>query len=129
MRFKKNPLRMLDCKEPQDQAKIAAAPKMIDYLCKPCREHFAAVQRFLKMYDMPFEIDPLIVRGLDYYTRTVFEFMSDVDKLALNGGGRYDGLVVRDISYEVAATAQRNGRNLAGEAMSLSSVDDDASAP
>jgi histidyl-tRNA synthetase len=92
MRFKKNPLRMLDCKEPQDQAKIAAAPKMIDYLCEPCREHFAAVQRFLKMYDVPFEIDPLIVRGLDYYTRTVFEFTSDVDKLALNGGGRYDGL-------------------------------------
>ncbi len=92
MRFTKNPLRMLDCKEPQDQAKIAAAPKMIDYLCEPCREHFAAVQRFLKMYDVPFEIDPLIVRGLDYYTRTVFEFTSDVDKLALNGGGRYDGL-------------------------------------
>jgi len=92
MRFTKNPLRMLDCKEPQDQAKIAAAPKMIDYLCEPCREHFAAVQRFLKMYDVSFEIDPLIVRGLDYYTRTVFEFTSDVDKLALNGGGRYDGL-------------------------------------
>ena len=92
MRFYKNPLRMLDCKEPQDQPKIAAAPKMIDYLCEPCREHFAAVQRFLTMYDVPFEIDPLIVRGLDYYTRTVFEFTSDVDKLALNGGGRYDGL-------------------------------------
>jgi len=83
---------LLDCKEPQDQAKIAAAPKMIDYLCKPCREHFAAVQGFLRIYHVPFEIDPLIVRGLDYYTRTVFEFTSDIDKLALNGGGRYDGL-------------------------------------
>lgn len=92
VRFYKNPLRMLDCKEPQDQPKIAAAPKMIDYLDEPCREHFAAVQRFLTDYDVPFEIDPLIVRGLDYYTRTVFEFTSDVDKLALNGGGRYDGL-------------------------------------
>ncbi len=92
VRFQKNPLRLLDCKEPQDQAKIAAAPKMIDYLCEPCREHFAAVQRFLRVYDVPFEIDPLIVRGLDYYTRTVFEFTSDIDKLALNGGGRYDGL-------------------------------------
>jgi histidyl-tRNA synthetase len=92
VRFQKNPLRMLDCKEPQDQAKIAAAPKMIDYLCEPCREHFAAVQRFLRLYDVPFEIDPLIVRGLDYYTRTVFEFTSDIDKLALNGGGRYDVL-------------------------------------
>ncbi len=92
VRFYKNPLRMLDCKEPQDQPKIAAAPKMIDYLDESCREHFAAVQRFLTDYDVPFEIDPLIVRGLDYYTRTVFEFTSDVDKLALNGGGRYDGL-------------------------------------
>jgi histidyl-tRNA synthetase len=92
VRFQKNPLRLLDCKEPQDQAKIAAAPKMIDYLDEPCREHFAAVQRFLRLYDVPFEIDPLIVRGLDYYTRTVFEFTSDIDKLALNGGGRYDVL-------------------------------------
>jgi histidyl-tRNA synthetase len=92
MRFNKNPLRLLDCKNPQDQAKIQAAPKISDYLCDACREHFAAVQRFLKLYDVPFEIDPLIVRGLDYYTRTVFEFTSGVDKLALNGGGRYDGL-------------------------------------
>jgi len=90
VRFYKNPLRLLDCKNPQDQAKIAAAPKISDYLCDACREHFAAVQRFLK--EVPFEIDPLIVRGLDYYTRTVFEFTSEVDKLALNGGGRYDGL-------------------------------------
>src|SRR5438874_5006025 len=92
VRFYKNPLRLLDCKNPQDQAKIAAAPKISDYLCDACREHFAAVQRFLKLYEVPFEIDPLIVRGLDYYTRTVFEFTSEVDKLALNGGGRYDGL-------------------------------------
>src|SRR6266566_2656087 len=92
VRFYKNPLRLLDCKEPQDQAKIAAAPKIVDYLCEPCREHFAAVQRFLSAYDVPFELDPLIVRGLDYYTRTVFEFTSDLDKLALVGGGRYDGL-------------------------------------
>ena len=92
MRFNKNPLRLLDCKNPQDQEKIQAAPKISEYLCEPCREHFAAVQRFLKLYDVPFEIDQLIVRGLDYYTRTVFEFTSGVDKLALNGGGRYDGL-------------------------------------
>src|SRR6266566_6478399 len=92
VRFYKNPLRLLDCKEPQDQPKIAAAPKISDYLCGPCREHFDAVQRFLRVYDVPYELDPLIVRGLDYYTRTVFEFTSDIDKLALNGGGRYDGL-------------------------------------
>jgi histidyl-tRNA synthetase len=92
MRFSKNPLRLLDCKEPQDQDKIKNAPKISDYLCEPCREHFAAVQRYLALYDIPFTLDPLIVRGLDYYTRTVFEFTSDDDKLALNAGGRYDGL-------------------------------------
>ncbi len=92
MRFYKNPLRLLDCKNPQDQSKIQAAPRITDYLCEPCREHFAAVQQFLELDEVPFSIDPLIVRGLDYYTRTVFEFTSEVDKLALNGGGRYDGL-------------------------------------
>jgi len=93
VRFYKNPLRLLDCKEPQDQPKIAAAPKLVDYLDDACRKHFAAVQRFLELYEVPFELDPLIVRGLDYYTRTVFEFTSEIDKkLALNGGGRYDGL-------------------------------------
>lgn len=91
VRFQKNPLRLLDCKEPQDQAKIAAAPKITESLCEECREHFSSVQRFLNFYQVPFVIDPLIVRGLDYYTRTVFEFTSG-DKLALNGGGRYDGL-------------------------------------
>jgi histidyl-tRNA synthetase len=92
VRFHKNPLRLLDCKEPQDQAKIAGAPKSADHLCDPCREHFAAVRRFLKFYSVPFSLDPRLVRGLDYYTRTVFEFTSEIDKMALNGGGRYDGL-------------------------------------
>lgn len=92
LRFEKNPLRLLDCKMPQDQAKIAAAPRITDNLCGPCREHFAAVQRFLDIYQVPYSIDKLIVRGLDYYTRTVFEFMPEEEKLALNGGGRYDGL-------------------------------------
>lgn len=92
VRFYKNPLRLLDCKNPQDQAKIAAAPKIADSLCEPCREHFEAVKRFLDSYGVPFALDPLLVRGLDYYTRTVFEFTSEVDKQALNGGGRYDGL-------------------------------------
>lgn len=92
LRFYKNPLRLLDCKEPQDQAKIANAPKSIDYLCDACATHFAAVKRFLDFYQVPFSLDPLLVRGLDYYTRTVFEFTSELDKQALNGGGRYDGL-------------------------------------
>ena len=92
VRFSKNPLRLLDCKEPQDQAKIANAPKIIDYLCDACRTHFAAVKRFLDFYQVSFSLNPLLVRGLDYYTRTVFEFTSEIDKQALNGGGRYDGL-------------------------------------
>lgn len=92
VRFVKNPLRLLDCKDPRDQAKIAAAPRISDHLCEPCQEHFAATQRFLALYEVPFEHDPLIVRGLDYYTRTVFEFMPDNENVALSGGGRYDGL-------------------------------------
>ena len=92
VRFYKNPLRLLDCKEPQDQAKIANAPKIADYLCEPCREHFAAVRRYLDFYEVPYRLAPLLVRGLDYYTRTVFEIISTANKQALNGGGRYDGL-------------------------------------
>lgn len=91
-RFHKNPLRLLDCKNPQDQAKIAAAPRITDNLCDSCQEHFETVKRYLAFYAVPFEIDTLIVRGLDYYTRTVFEFSSEIDKVALNGGGRYDGM-------------------------------------
>ncbi|HEX4204872.1 MAG TPA: histidine--tRNA ligase [Ktedonobacteraceae bacterium] len=91
-RFYKNPLRLLDCKEPRDQAKIANAPKITDHLDAPCQEHFDAVQRYLEAYEVPYTVDKLIVRGLDYYTRTVFEFTSEENKLALNGGGRYDGL-------------------------------------
>jgi histidyl-tRNA synthetase len=92
VRFYKNPLRLLDCKEPQDQEKIANAPKVAEHLCEPCQKHFTAVKRFLEFYGVPYALNPLLVRGLDYYTRTVFEFTSELDKLALNGGGRYDGL-------------------------------------
>ncbi len=88
LRFSKNPLRLLDCKEPQDQEKIAHAPRITDNLCEPCQAHFDAVKRYLDVSHIPYTIDSLIVRGLDYYTRTVFEFTSEIDKLALNGGGR-----------------------------------------
>jgi histidyl-tRNA synthetase len=92
VRFYKNPLRLLDCKEAQDQPKIAGAPKIADFLCEPCREHFAAVRRYLDLYGVPYLLDPLLVRGLDYYTRTVFEVLLTSSRLALNAGGRYDGL-------------------------------------
>lgn len=93
VRFDKNPLRLLDCKEPQDQAKIANAPKTTEHLSESALQHFEAVKRYLEAYGVPYQIDSLLVRGLDYYTHTVFEFTSEFDhKLALNGGGRYDGL-------------------------------------
>lgn len=92
VRFHKNPLRLLDCKEAQDQEKIANAPKIVDYLDEASKEHFEAVKRYLDMYGVPYALDPLLVRGLDYYTRTVFEFTNESSKSALNGGGRYDGL-------------------------------------
>lgn len=92
VRFVKNPLRLLDCKDPRDQAKIAGAPRISDHLCEPCSEHFVAMQRYVKLYGVPLEHDPLIVRGLDYYTRTVFEFTPGDSNVALSGGGRYDGL-------------------------------------
>ncbi len=91
-RFTKNPLRLLDCKDPRDQEKIAHAPKIIDHLDEMSQQHLDTVTRFLEAYGVPWSLDPLLVRGLDYYSRTVFEFTSERDKTALNGGGRYDGL-------------------------------------
>ena len=71
----------------------AAAPKITDYLCDDCRAHFERVQEYLTALGVEFTIDPALVRGLDYYTRTVFEFPSKSLGFALGGGGRYDGLV------------------------------------
>jgi histidyl-tRNA synthetase len=96
VRIVKNPLRLLDCKDPRDQPKIAAAPKTIDSLCGPCAEHFATLRSLLDVLELPYTINPLLVRGLDYYTRTVFELAPEIEghrQSALGGGGRYDGLV------------------------------------
>lgn len=95
VRLEKNPLRLLDCKEDRCQPLIAAAPKPADHLCAPCREHFERVQRLLHVLDLPYTLNPRLVRGLGYYTRTVFEFYT-VERgaqSALGGGGRYDGLI------------------------------------
>jgi histidyl-tRNA synthetase len=94
-RLERNPLRLLDSKAAEDAPFVANAPKFTDYLCRPCREHFAAITRYLDTMSVPYEIDPLIVRGFDYYTRTVFEIRSAAlgAQSALCGGGRYDGLV------------------------------------
>jgi histidyl-tRNA synthetase len=94
-RFEENPLRVLDCKHEACRAVSRDAPKISDRLCEACGEHFAAVQQGLKEEGIEAVLTPTLVRGLDYYTRTAFEFVSDVLSQAqatLFGGGRYDGL-------------------------------------
>jgi histidyl-tRNA synthetase len=94
-RWRVNPLRVLDCKDPTCRAVTEDAPKTLDFLCEECRAHFDAVQAGLKEEGIGFDIDHRLVRGLDYYTRTAFEFVSDVlgpTQSTLCGGGRYDGL-------------------------------------
>ncbi len=96
VRLERNPLRILDCKVPSCRPVIEGAPSVLDSLCDACRAHFAEVQAALRgMADIDFRIDPRLVRGLDYYTRTVFEVQ--VESLgaqnAVGGGGRYDNLV------------------------------------
>ena len=94
-RYERNPLRALDCKKPGCQQLVKDAPSMIDSLCPDCREHFEQLKRCLKSAGVPFEIDTRIVRGLDYYTKTVFELVTETanGSLTVCGGGRYDHLV------------------------------------
>jgi len=94
-RFDRNPLRVLDCKEKKCQELTKDAPSMLDLLCDECREHFEQLQACLKSAGIPYRINPRIVRGLDYYTKTVFELVTDTadGKLTVCGGGRYDNLV------------------------------------
>lgn len=92
-RFDKNPMRILDCKEEQCKKLNENAPQIIDYLCDECKEHFENVKSGLKDLNIDFTINSKIVRGLDYYTKTVFEFVSADDGLTVVGGGRYDDLI------------------------------------
>ena len=94
-RFEKNPLRLLDCKEENCKKINADAPKILDYLCDDCSAHFEEVKECLTLSGVEYEIDPRIVRGLDYYTRTVFEFVSTSigAQGTVCGGGRYDALI------------------------------------
>ena len=93
-RAETNPLRVLDCKVPEDQPIIAKLPRMFDHLDDPCRQHFSEVQGILASVGVPFHINHRLVRGLDYYTRTAFEFTHGAlgAQNAILGGGRYDGL-------------------------------------
>jgi histidyl-tRNA synthetase len=100
-RFERNPLRLLDSKDPDAVALQAEAPRTIDFLCDACRQAFAEVKGGLQQAAIPFTENPRLVRGLDYYTRTAFEFWHESLKSAqtsLGGGGRYDGLAA-DLGY------------------------------
>ena len=94
-RFDKNPMRILDCKSPQDQELVQGAPMMLDYLCDDCRQDFEDLKKHLDAMGIRYIVDPTIVRGLDYYTKTAFEFITT--KIGAQGtvcgGGRYDHLV------------------------------------
>ena len=94
-RIDRNPLRVLDCKEPGCIAATHDAPSILDSLCAPCQEHFAAVQRLLRDTGVNFRLNPRMVRGLDYYCRTTFEWTTAQlgSQSAVAAGGRYDGLV------------------------------------
>ncbi len=97
-KLKMNPLRVLDCKEEKVQTVIQQAPQIVDHLCKECKNHFKEVLEFLDELDVPYDFSPYLVRGLDYYTRTVFEVFSEKERKriarnALTGGGRYDHLI------------------------------------
>jgi len=94
-RFNRNPLRLLDCKKPVCQQIAISAPKSTDYLCPQCDTHFNQVKRYLGLLAIPFKLDHCLVRGLDYYNRTVFEVQPEAEgaQSTLGGGGRYDDLI------------------------------------
>ena len=94
-RYYKNPLRILDCKEEGCKALCKDAPKIVDYLCDDCSSHFKKLQELLTDCGVAYEINPFIVRGLDYYTKTVFEFVTTAlgSQGTVCGGGRYDNLI------------------------------------
>jgi len=96
-RMKKNPLRILDCKQEKCQMIKSSAPQVLDSLCSGCHDHFKSLLEFLDELDLPYSLNPYLVRGLDYYTRTVFEIMEETDdgkqQGSLIGGGRYDDLI------------------------------------
>ncbi|MBI2854057.1 MAG: histidine--tRNA ligase, partial [Chloroflexi bacterium] len=94
-RLERNPLRLLDCKVPTCQKIAESAPRSADHLCPACATHFGRLQKYLGLLSLPFAVNHRLVRGLDYYTRTVFEFQPEEEgaQSTVGGGGRYDGLI------------------------------------
>ncbi|HOM27040.1 MAG TPA: histidine--tRNA ligase [bacterium] len=93
LRIRRNPLRVFDCKNNLCKYAIEKLPSIIDYLCNDCKKHFDILINLLKKFNVNFEINPKLVRGLDYYTKTVFEVLDKNENIAIAGGGRYDNLV------------------------------------
>jgi|YelNatPaOPRAMG01_1025707.scaffolds.fasta_scaffold00012_116 histidyl-tRNA synthetase len=112
-RLKENPLRILDCKEERCQQIVSQAPQILDYLCEACKAHFKEVLEFLEDLGISYYLDPFLVRGLDYYTRTVFEIFEEGEKGkavgALAGGGRYDNLAKIIGDEEIPAAGGAGG--------------------
>jgi len=101
-RYEKNPLRALDCKVPICKTIMANAPSTLASLDDDCKKHFEDLQNLLNAMKIPFTVNPKIVRGIDYYTRTVFEFMQEGESTVI-GGGRYDGLIEQLSGIKIAA--------------------------
>jgi histidyl-tRNA synthetase len=125
LRLERNPLRLLDSKLPQEQPLKAGAPKITDHLCGDCAAHWAAVLRLLEAAGIDYQLNPFLVRGLDYYTRTVFEFFpggATGQQDALGGGGRYDGLAEVEGWPATPAVGFASGLDRVTELVDVSSV-------
>ncbi len=116
-RLKENPLRLLDCKEERCQPYKANAPQTLDYLCNNCKTHFKSVLEYLDEAKIPYLIEPTLVRGLDYYSKTVFEIFVEGEENALGGGGRYDYLSESLWSTKLGAAGAALGVERVMEAM------------
>lgn len=135
-RFKENPLRLLDCKEPSCQEFKAKAPQMIEYVCQECKAHFKDVLEFMDALEIPYRLNPHLVRGFDYYTRTVFEFVTAIKtkdekgaeterRLEIGGGGRYDYLAQVLASKELPAAGGALGIDRLAEILGALWLDKD----
>lgn len=125
-RLETNPLRLLDCKVPQDQPFKAGAPRITDHLCEPCSQAWVQVRRLLDAAGIEYRHNPYLVRGLDYYTRTVFEFYpagSTGQQDALASGGRYDGLAEAEGRPSTPGVGFAGGFDRVVEVMAASGVE------
>ena len=123
VRYEQNPLRMLDCKQEKCQALKPEAPQTLDSICPACKAHFKNVLEYLDSVKIPYMIDPTLVRGLDYYSRTVFEYFADGVDFALGGGGRYDYLSETLGGPKMPAVGSACGIERIIEAMKLQGIE------